>query len=180
MNTAELLARARLLNRDLAPGDPLAETVIRPLTEAAADAEPEVAEDGTPAERLWELAKDATRLRTRSGAHQGLIEATAALQHLACLFAEDAGSLTKRIAELADIQGDLESRVDVAVRSAQRSTLTRFPTRGANPRSRCPRTARTESPAASRSAVRRRLVRRAARPLRPMDPRRNRAVSQMP
>ncbi|MEQ4722444.1 CDGSH iron-sulfur domain-containing protein [Nonomuraea sp. B19D2] len=114
MNTAELLARARLLNRDLAPGEPLAETVIRPLTTAVTEAEPEVTQDGTPSDRLWELAKDATRLRARPGAHPGLIEATAALQHLACLFAEDADSLTKRIAELVGIQGDLESRIDVA------------------------------------------------------------------
>ncbi|MBN6054805.1 CDGSH iron-sulfur domain-containing protein, partial [Nonomuraea sp. RK-328] len=114
MSTAELLARARLLDRDLAPGEPLADTVIRPLAAAVTEAEPEVTEDGTPAERLWELAKDATRLRARAGAHEGLIEATAALQHLACLFAEDAGDLTERIAELADIQGELEPRVDVA------------------------------------------------------------------
>ncbi|MGR6918751.1 CDGSH iron-sulfur domain-containing protein [[Actinomadura] parvosata] len=114
MNTAQLLARARLLNRDLAPGDPLAETVIRPLTAAITEAEPDITEDGNPADRLWELAKDATRLRARPGAHEGLIEATAALQHLACLFAENADALTERIAELADIQGGLESRIDVA------------------------------------------------------------------
>jgi CDGSH-type Zn-finger protein/truncated hemoglobin YjbI len=112
---AELLARARLLNRDLAPGDPLAETVIRPLAEAVAQPEPDVTETGPPAGRLWELAKDATRLRVRPGAPDGLLEATAALQHLACLFAEDADSLTARIGELAGIQGDLESRIDVAV-----------------------------------------------------------------
>jgi CDGSH-type Zn-finger protein/truncated hemoglobin YjbI len=118
MSTAELLARARLLNRDLSPGEPLAETVIRPLaavvTDAGAALEPEVTETGPPEERLWDLAKAATRLRAEPGAPEGLIEATAALQHLACLFAEDADSLAGRIAELADIQGGLETRIDVA------------------------------------------------------------------
>ncbi|MEV0195268.1 CDGSH iron-sulfur domain-containing protein [Nonomuraea sp. NPDC050691] len=114
MNTAELLARARLLNRDLAPGEPLAETVIRPLSAAVSEDEPAITEDGSPAGRLWELAKDATRLRAMPGAHQGLIEATAALQHLACLFAEDAGRLGERISELAAIQGGLEPGIDVA------------------------------------------------------------------
>ncbi|WP_433248848.1 CDGSH iron-sulfur domain-containing protein [Streptosporangium sp. CA-135522] len=116
---AELLTRARLLDRDLAPGEPLAETVIRPLTAAVAEAlaepEPEIIETGSPADRLWELAKDATRLRVQPGAPEGLIEATAALQHLACLFAEDADSLAARIAELAEIQSGLETRIDVAV-----------------------------------------------------------------
>ncbi|GAA2277327.1 hypothetical protein GCM10010149_20860 [Nonomuraea roseoviolacea subsp. roseoviolacea] len=118
MNTAELLARARLLNRDLAPGDPLADTVLRPLSAAVAatgaQAETEAGEDGAPAERLWELAKDATRLRARPGAHEGLIEATAALQHLACLAAEDADALRRRIEELAALQGELEAGVEVA------------------------------------------------------------------
>ncbi|MET9340806.1 CDGSH iron-sulfur domain-containing protein [Nonomuraea sp. NPDC003804] len=130
MSTAALLARARLLNRDLAPGEPLAETVIRPLAAAVEEAatgpdresmaglevgtEPEVAETGSPAERLWELAKDATQLRARPGAPEGLIEATAALQHLACLFAEDPAAMAARIEELAGLQGDLETRIDVA------------------------------------------------------------------
>ncbi|MEU7856542.1 CDGSH iron-sulfur domain-containing protein [Nonomuraea sp. NPDC049141] len=118
MSIAGLLARALLLNRDLAPGEPLAETVIRPLAalpEAAAEPEPHITENGSPSDRLWELAKDATRLRAQPGATEGLIEATAALQHLACLFAEDADALAARIAELADIQADLETRIDGAL-----------------------------------------------------------------
>ncbi|MFF5210185.1 CDGSH iron-sulfur domain-containing protein [Streptosporangium sp. NPDC000396] len=112
---ADLLARARLLDGDLAPGHPLSETVIRPLAALVGEPEADVTETGPVADRVWELAKDATRLRAQPGAPEGLIEATAALQHLACLFAEDADELAARIEELKGIQGALGTRIDVAV-----------------------------------------------------------------
>lgn len=110
-----LLSRAQLLDAELAEGqNPLADTVIRPLT-AALDghARAEIDELGDPMPRLWELTKDATRLLATVDLPE-LREAVAALQHLACVSADDEATLTERIAELTAIQGNSPTRIDVA------------------------------------------------------------------
>lgn len=116
---AGILDRARALNRELAEGEnPLADTVIRPLARALAGYDDATAasetESGDPALWLWELAKDATRLRADHELPE-LLEAVAALQHLSCVFASDEQVLDERVAELAGIQGDSATRIDVAV-----------------------------------------------------------------
>lgn len=57
---------------------------------------------------LWQLARDATRLRLSAGLPGKVQEATAALQDLACRFvSEDEDAATGRIAELREIQAGL-------------------------------------------------------------------------
>ncbi|MFI1919656.1 CDGSH iron-sulfur domain-containing protein [Nocardia sp. NPDC020380] len=112
-----LLTRAQRLDKVLVEGaNPLADTVIRPLTLALdgfGDIAP-AAELGDPAQELWELTKEATRLRTSSDLSE-LQEAVAGLQHLSCVLAGDEQTLTARIAELADIQGHPPTQIDVAL-----------------------------------------------------------------
>ncbi|MFI6509813.1 CDGSH iron-sulfur domain-containing protein [Streptosporangium sp. NPDC050855] len=134
-----LLGRARLLDRDLTRlmtveegAEPLDDSVVRPLSEALArltveddghepgtpagedDGRAAEPEPGTPGERLWRLAVDATRLRTLPGLPTGVQEATAALQHLAWLFTDDAGTRAARVAELREIQAALTPQIQVA------------------------------------------------------------------
>ncbi|MFJ4657264.1 CDGSH iron-sulfur domain-containing protein [Nocardia sp. NPDC088792] len=116
---AALSARAQLLDAELAPGaNPLADTVIRPLTRAligVGDTAPAAPpESGEPADRLWELTKDATRLLANNDLPE-LREAVAGLQHLSCVFAADERILNNRIAELAELQGNSPTRIDVAL-----------------------------------------------------------------
>ncbi|WP_218025136.1 CDGSH iron-sulfur domain-containing protein [Nocardia jejuensis] len=98
---------------------PLRDTVIRPLTQAYTDLTgsapgSHTAADGVGSavdpDTLWQLAYDVTALRGASDAPLGLQEAAAALQHLAILSAADPQA---RIAELAALQADLESRIEV-------------------------------------------------------------------
>jgi CDGSH-type Zn-finger protein/truncated hemoglobin YjbI len=89
----------------------LVDSVLRPLSEAlaqlpAAPAAPSAPD--TPPTSLWDMAVAATKLRVGLGteAPPGLLEATAALQDLACADAT-AGERTKRIAALEDLQRGL-------------------------------------------------------------------------
>jgi len=95
-------------------------SVLRPLAAAlgpgdgggpAAGAETTPA---SPAEAAWDAALFATRLRARlaDAAPPGLLEATAALQDLACQLAP-AAQRASRIAELAGIQAALRAAIKV-------------------------------------------------------------------
>jgi CDGSH-type Zn-finger protein/truncated hemoglobin YjbI len=112
--------------RGLAPR--LIDSVLRPLAGALqALAETAVTKEtaapsatsasSTPADQVWQLAQDLTRLRVRShqdddarAAEPGLAEATAALQDLACALAPAAG----RAATLRDLQAELPAGIQVA------------------------------------------------------------------
>jgi CDGSH-type Zn-finger protein/truncated hemoglobin YjbI len=95
-------------------------SVLRPLAAALGPgnglrpAEREAAPAGF-AELTWDLARSATALRARlaGAAPPGLLEATAALQQLACRLAP-AGQRASRIAELAAIQADLPAGIVVS------------------------------------------------------------------
>ncbi|MFQ6330864.1 CDGSH iron-sulfur domain-containing protein [Nocardia sp. CWNU-33] len=122
-----LLTRALTLDRHFAklmeghPAGstaPLQDSVIRPLTEAFTEMTgraPDVnADDETGAEttdQVWQLARDITRFRGNPGLPTGVQEATAALQHLAVLSADDPDA---RVAELTALQSGLESQIQVA------------------------------------------------------------------
>jgi CDGSH-type Zn-finger protein/truncated hemoglobin YjbI len=89
----------------------LVDSVLRPLSEALSQlpADPATAPaPDTPATSLWDMAVAATKLRVSlgTGAPPGLLEATAALQQLACDDAS-AGERTTRIAALEDLQRGL-------------------------------------------------------------------------
>jgi CDGSH-type Zn-finger protein/truncated hemoglobin YjbI len=115
---ALLLARARELEPELAAGDEdaarrLRRSVIRPLADAvergSAAAQPRRADPpaapGSTGERLWHLARDATRIRMTPGLPAEVQEATAALQDLALRHAGDAHA--DRLAEVGHIQAGL-------------------------------------------------------------------------
>jgi CDGSH-type Zn-finger protein/truncated hemoglobin YjbI len=113
----------------------LQRSVIRPLQEAfehgrshkagapkvradqAAPGDDAPADAGDPAgsvagEALWQLARDATRLRLKPGLPTEVQEATAALQDLAVRFAPpEAGSGVDRLGELKGIQGQLPCEI---------------------------------------------------------------------
>lgn len=88
--------------------DRLRASVIRPLRIALDQDTDEIQEPAdqpeSVAQRLVELAKAATSLRARPGAPAELIEATAALQEVACRLAETDGDLQALLAELAALQ----------------------------------------------------------------------------
>ncbi|HEV2376072.1 MAG TPA: ferritin-like domain-containing protein [Streptosporangiaceae bacterium] len=97
------------------------DSVLRPLAVAlgpceggvpVADAETAPA---SPADVAWDAAQFATRLRARlaDAAPPGLLEATAALQHLACQLTPR-GQRASRVAELAGIQASLPAGIIVA------------------------------------------------------------------
>ncbi len=68
--------------------------------------------------RMWELARDVTALRAAPAVAPGLIEATAALQDLACELAGAADGPDRaaaRLAELARIQGGLPCTIQTSV-----------------------------------------------------------------
>jgi len=58
-------------------------------------------------EPLWQLARDATRLRLSAGLPAEVQEATAALQDLACRLAPDGDEAALRLTELTEIQAQL-------------------------------------------------------------------------
>ena len=100
----------------------LTASVERPLRGALSRGGGEAEPSGAPPEAaaspeaaLHDLARDATRLRARLGGPAALLEATAALQDLACqVVADDADALAARRAELAE----LLSGVPAAIQSA--------------------------------------------------------------
>ena len=94
-------------DRLVAAAERLADSVLRPL-DAALGSPPQDAA-GTAAPTLWDLAERATVLRSRPGAAPELLEATAALQELACAFADTAGlpTLDDMVARLRELQVSL-------------------------------------------------------------------------
>jgi CDGSH-type Zn-finger protein/truncated hemoglobin YjbI/ferredoxin len=142
----EIVVAARALAGDLAGAVPgraeadrellgdaaarLRRSVIGPLERASAvpqagaaagtERAPTDPGDGEPArsprERLWELARETTVLRTDPGASNELLEATAALQDLAYRFAlaADPESARSRLSELRAIQAELPRAVRAA------------------------------------------------------------------
>jgi CDGSH-type Zn-finger protein/truncated hemoglobin YjbI/ferredoxin len=90
----------------------LRRSVVAPLERASATPGGRGAQAHTdsPWERLWELALEATALRTEPGASNELLEATAALQALAVA----GDSAESRIAELWAIQAELPSAIRAA------------------------------------------------------------------
>lgn len=95
-------------------------SVIRPLAEALgeqADSSPMRGElDVEAIEGLWELAQRATALRVEAGAQPGLLEATAALQELACasVVAEGSTALTERLKVLELLQKGAPAEIRLA------------------------------------------------------------------
>lgn len=91
----------------------LTDSVLRPLDDVldAASAPEEDPPVGAPT--LWELAVRATTLRAASDGPPELLEATAALQDLACSFEADGGpeDLESRLSELRRLQEGLESDI---------------------------------------------------------------------
>lgn len=118
-----LLARAQRLTSRFEGPDPraqrLSDSVIRPLTTLVAEGAipelPPAAElDLDLDAELWRLAQDATALRSLPDASHLLIEATAALQDLACRSALDPDEAAARSATLAALQSDVPSGIHVA------------------------------------------------------------------
>jgi CDGSH-type Zn-finger protein/truncated hemoglobin YjbI len=99
-----------------AAADRLTNSVLRPL-DAVLDGRPR-RRQGAPdrAPTLWELARMATATRIEPGASPELLEATAALQDLACEFAatDRSPGTEDALAELTDLQGQLESEIQPA------------------------------------------------------------------
>jgi CDGSH-type Zn-finger protein/truncated hemoglobin YjbI len=95
----------------------LADSVLRPLAGAAGDPDGGQAGATTGATSLWELATAATALVARYGGPAGLLEATAALQDLACgedACGEDAEHAEERLAALRAAQAGLEPAIRTA------------------------------------------------------------------
>ena len=110
----------------------LVDSVLRPLADAlraiantqTADSTAAPADTpapATPAEQVWQLAQDLTRLRVAShrddgtrAAEPGLAEATAELQGLACVLAGAADRAAGRAATLRDLQAELPTGLQVA------------------------------------------------------------------
>src|ERR1700756_158076 len=127
---ASLLERAEDLAASLscAEGDRLVverlrRSVIRPLSDALGD-QPGAhgqADDPAgvrrareaPAEGVWELALDVTRLRLVPGLPSQVQEAVAALQDLACQLARDAQEASSRLDELGRVQSELSPAIQV-------------------------------------------------------------------
>ena len=91
----------------------LADSVLRPL-DAALGAPAGTPDDlGADASTLWPLARRATVLRSHAGAAPELLEATAALQSLACAFAGTEGlpAVDEMLAELRELQAALAPQI---------------------------------------------------------------------
>ena len=102
-DVAALLGRAQRLaeaKTDGATEERLRRSVIRPLRAIAGPGEPS---PGPPEDDLWQLTLEATRLRASHDAPPQLLEATAALQDLACLTDRDG----TRLDELQKLQAGL-------------------------------------------------------------------------
>jgi CDGSH-type Zn-finger protein/truncated hemoglobin YjbI len=116
---AQLYSAARRLHdSESVSADRLRASVLRPLAEALGSDRPEdhgAAGDGE-APSLAGLAKDATRLRVARGGPPQLLEATAALQDLACaeaVEASDDGAEAALLDELRELQTGIEPRIDL-------------------------------------------------------------------
>ncbi len=95
----------------------LAASVVRPLSAAlgTSTAGATVRLDGDVGRSIHELARDATRLRTRVGSPPALLEAVAALQDTSCqLVGTDEAQLAARRAEFAELQSELPARIQLA------------------------------------------------------------------
>jgi hypothetical protein len=92
----------------------LADSVLRPLDAALGSPGRDAAVAEAPT--LWDLARRATVLRSRPGALPELLEATAALQELACAFAATDGlpALDEMLAQLRELQAPLASDIRTA------------------------------------------------------------------
>src|SRR5262245_30610118 len=101
-------------------------SVIRPLRDVFAESSMDVDPTSTRAgsdsawesdlgEDLWQLARQATVLRTQAGVPAEVQEITAALQDLACQFApaEGANSASARLAELTEIMATLAPGIHI-------------------------------------------------------------------
>ena len=110
---ADTSTLARLVDSVLRP---LADT-IPPSTDATeAGGTSQATDDRSFAEQLWEVTTTATRLRATPNAPAGLIEATAALQDLACELAhgEGPGDAASRMAALKNLQANVASGIQVS------------------------------------------------------------------
>jgi len=109
----------QLTSAALSTDDPVAirlrRSVLRPLNDALGADTPVVAPDGS-CPTLRELALAATRLRATGGASPELVEASAALQDLACRAAEAESqeALQAALTELHALQADLEPAIEPA------------------------------------------------------------------
>jgi CDGSH-type Zn-finger protein/truncated hemoglobin YjbI len=94
--------------------DRLANSVLRPLDAALGSRAHDAAVVESPT--LWDLARRATVLRSRPGAPPELLEATAALQELACDFAATDGlpAVDEMLAQLRELQAPLASEIRTA------------------------------------------------------------------
>ncbi len=96
----------------------LSASVVRPLSVAVGGAPDGAQADGTEEElalAVHELARDTTRLRVGIGGPAALLEATAALQDLACqLVCDDEERLAARRDEFASLQAQLISSIQSA------------------------------------------------------------------
>jgi CDGSH-type Zn-finger protein/truncated hemoglobin YjbI len=107
-------ARERMAQADgRAAGTVLEETAVAAVAVIAPGQD---VADWLGGEALWELTRQATRLRLRPGLPSELQEATAALQDLACRFdparAKDGGADSARLAELHDLQAQLPTGIE--------------------------------------------------------------------
>jgi CDGSH-type Zn-finger protein/truncated hemoglobin YjbI len=124
------LARAAVA-ANVGPAVParLVDSVLRPLAESLppagehGEAGPDEPQPEAPANgplfagQLWEVTKAATRLRTAPNAPAGLLEATAALQDLACRLAptQGPGNAAGRLSELRKLQAGMAPGIRVSV-----------------------------------------------------------------
>lgn len=116
---AELLTSARSLSRraeregSSTLAERLSASVVRPLSSLVEAPDEVSGDEGSDSldHGLWRLARGATRLR--SGEPE-LLEATAALQHLACHEGGDETVAGERREQLAALQGDLQPAIEVA------------------------------------------------------------------
>lgn len=110
MNEHELVERALAVAERPENANGVAErlrrSVIRPLGHAATAA-------GAPDDSLWQLARDATRLRASSES-PALQEATAALQDLALAAETSEDARVSRLAELRELQADVPPAIQSA------------------------------------------------------------------
>jgi CDGSH-type Zn-finger protein/truncated hemoglobin YjbI len=109
----ETTSLARLVDSAMRP---LTDTVASSADDAdAADAQPAtgVGPSESFADQLWAVTKAATRLGATPNAALGLIEATAALQDLACELAPPA-DVASKLAELRNLQAAVPSGIQVS------------------------------------------------------------------
>jgi CDGSH-type Zn-finger protein/truncated hemoglobin YjbI len=94
----------------------IAESVLRPLDQLLRHAAGPEDDRTTESPALAALAVQATRLRAAPGAAPELLEATAALQDLACGFAAEAGpdAVEATLVEFRALQNELESEIQPA------------------------------------------------------------------